>query len=42
MDEIRHFCPTTPVMLVGTKVDLRTEVDLRCGIGTLITQQTVS
>lgn len=25
--EIRHYCPTTPVILVGTKIDLRDNAD---------------
>ena len=31
--EIRHYCPETPIILVGTKVDLRNE----CSDSTLIT-----
>lgn len=29
MPEVRHFCPTTPVILVGTKLDLRSNVEAK-------------
>jgi len=27
--EIKHYCPTTPILLVGNKIDLRSDSDMR-------------